>query len=216
MKRSAWVLLVLSVFITVSLHAEEPWNLVKDSDGIKVYSRPVPGSDAKEFKGIAEVNAPLEVIREVFRDIPSFPKWYGFCKEIKLLKQDSQDVRVIYFVLETLGPVKDRDFVVNTKVELDSQAGKLFITMNALKEDLVPRLDKYVRMTDIKGRYEMTRTADDKAEVVYIVKADPAGSIPAFISNIMQKDQPFLSLKGLREMVRKDIYYQKAGITRNK
>jgi hypothetical protein len=50
--------------------------------------------------------------------------------------------------------------------------------------------------------------------VIYTVKADPAGYIPAFISNVMQKDQPFLTLKGLREMVKKDEYYRKAGLTR--
>jgi hypothetical protein len=52
--------------------------------------------------------------------------------------------------------------------------------------------------------------------VVYIAKADPAGYIPAFVSNILQKDQPFLTLKGLRGMVKKDEYYERAGFARKK
>jgi len=214
MKRWAWMFLALTWFSAMALHAEEPWKLVKDSEGIKVYTRPVPGSAANEFKGIAEVNAPLEVIREVFRDVASFPRWYGFCKEIKLLKHDTENHRVVYFVLKTLGPVKDRDFIVDVNDELDVRAGRFFITMNAVKEDLVPRQDRYVRMTDVAGTYDMTRLDSLRSEVVYTVRADPAGHIPAFISNLMQKDQPYLSLKGLREMVRKDEYYRKAGVAR--
>lgn len=216
MKIYQWCIIVFLLVFASGLQAEEQWKLAKDADGIKVYTRPVPGSAANEFKGVTDVDAPMEVIVEVFKDIPSYTQWYGFCKEIKLIKQDSETHRVIYFVLKTMGPVKDRDFIVDTVENFDRQAGKDTITLNAVKEDLVPRKGKYVRMTDVSGSYIMTRIDQDRTHVVYTVKADPAGYIPAFVSNIMQKDQPFLTLKGLREMVKKDEYYQKAGLTRKK
>jgi hypothetical protein len=214
MKKCMWIIVAFLFVFATGLHAEEPWKLAKEDDGINVYTRPVPGSAANEFKGIADIDAPIEVIHEVFKDIPSFTQWYGFCKEIKQLQQDSENHRVIYFVLKTTGPVKDRDMVVDTLDNFDRQAGRLTVVMTGVKEDIVPRQDKYVRMTDINGTYLITRTDPDKTHVIYTVKADPAGYIPAFISNILQKDQPFLTLKGLREMVKKDVYYQKAGIAR--
>ncbi len=214
--RSAWIAVVLTGFFVGILHAEEPWTLAKDAEGIKVFTRSVPGSAANEFKGIAEIDAPIEVIVEVFKDIPSFTQWYGFCKEIKLLKHDTENHRVMYFVLKTMGPVKDRDLVMEAFDKFDKQAGKNTIAIKALKEELVPIQDKYVRMTDLNATYSMDRIDQDKTHVVYTVKADPAGYIPAFISNIIQKDQPFLTLKGLREMVKKEMYYQKAGIVRKK
>jgi hypothetical protein len=216
MMRSAWIVVVLTGFFAGILHAEEPWTLAKEAEGIKVFTRSVPGSAANEFKGIAEIDAPIEVIVEVFKDIPSFTQWYGFCKEIKLLKHDTENHRVMYFVLKTMGPVKDRDLVMEAFDKFDKQAGKNTIAIKALKEELVPIQDKYVRMTDLNATYSMDRIDQDKTHVVYTVKADPAGYIPAFISNIIQKDQPFLTLKGLREMVKKDVYYQKAGIVRKK
>ncbi len=214
--RSAWIAFVLTCFFVGILHAEEPWTLAKEAEGIKVFTRSVPGSAANEFKGIADIDAPIEVIVEVFKDIPSFTQWYGFCKEIKLLKHDTENHRVMYFVLKTMGPVKDRDLVMEAFDKFDRQAGKNTIAIKALKEELVPIQDKYVRMTDLNATYSMDRIDQDKTHVVYTVKADPAGYIPAFISNIIQKDQPFLTLKGLREMVKKDVYYQKAGIVRKK
>jgi hypothetical protein len=216
MRRVVWIAVVMTALFTVILHAEEPWKLAKEAEGVKVFTRSVPGSAANEFKGIAEIDAPIEVIREVFEDIPSFTQWYGFCKEIKLLKHDPENHRVMYFVLKTMGPVKDRDFVMEAFDKFDKQSGKYTIAINALKEELVPIQDKYVRMTDLNATYSMNRIDQGRTHVVYTVKADPAGYIPAFIANIIQKDQPFLTLKGLKEMVKKDIYYQKAGIVRKK
>jgi hypothetical protein len=198
------------------LQAEEQWKLAKEADGIKVYTRPVPGSAANEFKGVADIDAPMKVIVEIFKDIPSFTQWYGFCKEIRLLKQDSENHRIIYFVLKTMGPVKDRDIVMDTVDKIEIPEGRATITLNALTEDIVPRQSKYVRMTDVSGSYSMTKIDQDRTQVIYTVKADPAGYIPAFVSNILQKDQPYLTLKGLREMAKKDEYYQKAGLARKK
>lgn len=214
MKKCQWMVIVLFMILTGQVHAEENWTLAKEADGIKVYTRPVPGSAANEFRGIADIEAPLEVIVEIFKDIPSYTQWYGFCKEIKLLKQDTENHRVIYFVLKTMGPVKDRDFIVDTVENHDRQAGRDVVVLNAVKEDLVPRKSRYVRMTDVSGSYVMTRVDHNRTHIVYTVKADPAGYIPAFVSNVMQKDQPYLTLKGLREMAGKDEYYQKAGMVR--
>lgn len=214
MKKSV-LIVVMALFAAVScLHADEPWKLAKDAENIKVYTRAVPGSDANEFKGVADIEAPMEVIIEVFKDIPSFPQWYGFCKEIKLLKQDSEHHRIIYFVLETTGPVKDRDMVIDTKESTDLKAGTSVLTMTAFTEDYVPRTSTYVRMTDMTGTCVLTRVDRQTTSVVYTVKADPAGYIPAFISNMLQKEQPFLTLKGLRRMVKRDVYWEKAGIAR--
>lgn len=214
MKRHILSVCAIVLALTAGVGAEEPWKLAKDADDIRVYTREVPGSDANEFKGVADVDAPLEVILEVFKDIPSFPRWYGFCKEIRLLKQDSENHRIIYFVLETTGPVKDRDMVIDTRDSKDLQAGRALITMTAFKEDYVPRTSAYVRMTDMTGSAVLTRVDQDTTHVVYTVRADPAGYIPSFISNMLQKEQPYLTLKGLRGMVRKDVYWDRAGIAK--
>jgi hypothetical protein len=153
---------------------------------------------------------------EVFKDIPSYPGWYGFCKEINLIKEHTENHRIIYFVLKTMGPVMDRDMVIEAISKFDKQAGTAFITTTALQEPIVPLQKQYVRMTDVQGTFSMKTTGQDRTEVVYIAKADPAGYIPAFVSNILQKDQPFLTLKGLREMVTKDEYYERAGFVRKK
>jgi len=212
MKKYLWTILVLLCTFSSVSYAQEPWKLVKEADGIEVYIRSVPGSAIAEFKGVGDVDAPVEVVGEIFKDIPSYTQWYGFCKEIKLLKQDSEYHRLIYFVLKTLGPVKDRDFIVDTNYSVDRQTGKLSIALHAIREEIVPRKSKYVRMTDLNGYFEIRSIDKNKTHVTYMIKADPAGYIPTFFLNSIQKYQPYLTIKGLREMVKREVYYKRAGV----
>lgn len=190
---------------------EEGWKSAKQGEGIHVYTRPVPGSDFKEFMGITDVNAPMEVILEVFKDIPSFPQWFGFCRDIRVLKDLSEEHKLIYFILATPWPVKDRDMIVDAVFDDRKQEGKVIVTLNAIKNNLVPIQDKYWRMTHLIGKCTLTRIDDKTTHVVYMINSDPGGNIPKAISNILAKDQPYLTLKGLKEMVKKDSYYEKAG-----
>jgi len=207
-------LLIFIFLVSSPVLAEEPWTLQKDVDGIKVYSRPVPNAGYREFKGIGDVKAPLEVVSKVYEDIPSYPTWYGFCKETKVLRHDTPDTWQVYIVIKTPGPVKDRDVIAN--VSRVRKPDRIDITLNSVKEDLLPNNGRYVRMTEMSGTIILTKTGEDTTNVVYSMKPNPAGYIPGWISNIVQKDQPYLTIKGLREMVTKDTYYEQAGIPRKK
>jgi hypothetical protein len=212
------LLLVLFVF-TLPAFADEPgqgWKLAKEGDGIQVFTRPVVDSDNDEFLGITDVEAPIKVILEVYRDIPSFPQWFGFCRDIELFRRDTATHEIIYFVLATPWPVSDRDMVIDVVYSVDLEGGESRIFMNALKEDLVPQQDKYVRMTKLIGECVLTRIDEDTTHVTYTVNSDPAGYIPAAISNMLSKNQPYDTLKGLKKMVRDDKYYELAGMPRKK
>jgi hypothetical protein len=214
MKRYLGFFMVFLFAASLLSAAEEPWKLVKDADGIKVYSRPVPGTGYKEFRGVGDVKANLEVISKVFEDIPSFPQWFGFCLESKQLKHDTPDTWQVYIVIHTPGPVSNRDVVAD--VVRDKKPDRISLVLNAVKQDLMPSGGKYVRMTEMSGTIIMTRTGEDTTNLVYTMKPNPAGYIPGWISNIVQKDQPFKTIQGMREMVKKDIYYEQAGIPRKK
>lgn len=215
MRRYAWfVVLALFVAAGPSFAADpgEGWKPAKQGDGIQVYTRPVADSASDEFLGITNVDAPMKVILEVFRDIASFPQWFGFCRDIRLLKSLSDTHEVVYFILATPWPVSDRDMVIDVVFDVRDGEGKAEISLNALQEDLVPVQDQYVRMIRLIGKATLTRIDEKTTHVTYTVNSDPAGYIPAAISNILAKDQPYLTLKGLKEMVKLDKYYELAGI----
>lgn len=217
MKRIVLTLLLVLFVFAIPAFADEPgqgWKLAKKGDGIEVFTRPVADSDNDEFLGITDVEAPVKVILEVFKDTASFPEWFGFCRDIELFRRDTATREIIYFVLATPWPVSDRDMVIDVEYSIDLENGKAVIFMNALKEDLVPRQDKYVRMTKLVGQSVLTRIDENTTHVTYTVNSDPAGYIPAAISNMLSKNQPYDTLKGLKKMVKNDKYYELAGVPR--
>jgi hypothetical protein len=194
---------------------DEGWTLSKDSDGIKVYTRPIQGSPMSEFMGEGDVDAPLEVMQQVFLDFPSYTEWYGMCKEFRKVKDipDKPNHYWVYYVLKSPWPVADRDMVLD--IDTDEIPGKVVLNINALKDSgIVPLNSKCVRMTHLVGRTTMTKVNDRKSHIVMQVNSDPAGSVPIRLAQMVAKDQPFKTIQGLREMVKKDIYYQKAGKTK--
>lgn len=209
-------LMFLCIFLTAPYAfagpLEEGWKNAKQGEGITVYTKPVPGSDFKEFMGITDVDAPMEVLLALFKDIPSFPQWFGFCRDIRVEKDISDAHKLVYFILATPWPVKDRDMIIDVKFDVHQGQGRAVITMNALKDELVPVQSKYVRMTHLIGKCTLTRIDADTTHVVYMVDSDPGGNIPVSVNNMLAKDQPFLTLKGMKEMGKKDVYYEKAGM----
>ena len=208
-----------AVFLMASMpaFAQDPgdgWKPAKQGDGIQVYTRPAKDSATDEFLGIADVEAPMKVIHEVFKDIPSFPKWYGFCRDIRLFKSISEKHEIVYFVLATPWPVKDRDMLIDVVFDNREDEGKTVISMNAVQDESVPVQDNYVRMTKLVGQAVLTRIDENTTHVTYTVNSDPAGYIPAAISNMLSKNQPYDTLKGLKMMVKDDKYYEFAGIKR--
>ena len=217
MKRLGWGFVFVFFLIPLPAFAQDPgdgWEPAKEGNGIQVFTRPAKDSENNEFLGITDVEAPMKVILEVFKDIPSFPQWFGFCRDIRLFKSISDTHEIVYFILATPWPVSDRDMLIDVVFDIGEDQDKTIISMNAVKDELIPIQDEYVRMTKLIGQCSLTRIDENTTHVIYTINSDPAGYIPAAISNMLSKNQPYDTLKGLKMMVKDDKYYELAGVVR--
>jgi len=214
MKKIFLTIATLLFTYNTNSHAEESWKLAKEAEGIKVYTFELPGSPVKSFKGICDIDAPMEVILEVLADIESFPKWFPNCKEYKYIKKDNKDNMVLYMVIKCGWPAADRDVVFFSMHTDAPERGEHLINLIFIKDSdsIVPRNKEYVRMADFGGGYVLKKINKDKTNVSFTSKVDLGGNIPVALVNMLAVDTPFKSLQGLRVMSQKDEYYQKAGI----
>ena len=83
-------LLGLLWLLPVSVAAEE-WELRTEEDGIRVSTRPVPGSGIAAFRGEARVEAPVEAVLEVLMDADRHPEWFPDCPTARVLSPDFLD-----------------------------------------------------------------------------------------------------------------------------
>ncbi|HNR88010.1 MAG TPA: START domain-containing protein [Spirochaetota bacterium] len=201
-------LAVAGIVAASPLAASGKWKVVKQSDGITISTRPVEGSPVDEFRGVTTINARIEVIGEVLRDVPANVEWMADCKEARVISRKDKDNLVIYFVQGAPGPVSNRDFIVRVNTTKNYDKGVVIVNLKAIAEPLVPVNPKYIRITDLTGQYILQYIDRERTKVIYTVRANPGGSLPTWIANYASKDTPFKTLAGLRRQSAKAKYVE--------
>src|SRR5882757_2658861 len=92
MKTIAVTLLVM----TGAAHAEKPWELVSNKNGIVVDRRPVEGTKLKEFRGRGTIDAPLASLLAVFNDIDRATEWMDSCRSASLVEDRGDRLKIVY------------------------------------------------------------------------------------------------------------------------
>ncbi|MBN1364747.1 MAG: hypothetical protein JW976_08085 [Syntrophaceae bacterium] len=72
---AAIVFLFCSLFWVASINAANGWTKVKESSGIKLYERPVTGTDLEEYMVVTTMDAKMEVIGDALRDVAQYTQW---------------------------------------------------------------------------------------------------------------------------------------------
>lgn len=190
------------------LEAQSSWRLVRDGEGIRVFTRDVAGSDMDEFRAVTVLPARIEVVSEIMRDGTAYVKWMADCIEARIVKSAGPDTLYIYHATNAPWPVADRDVVVMTRVERDYSRGVFTAHLDSIDNGLVPRRPDRVRMTKLRGRFELRVIDRERTGITYTVLADPAGSIPASVTNFFARNNPHTTLRGLGRMVKLDKYVE--------
>lgn len=199
---------------TTAHAAETDWELVKDKQGIQVYTRNVEGSPIKAFRGEIEIDTDLNRVLGVLDDAPGFVEWMHNCRQsIELSREDYLD-RLQYMAIDFPWPTDDRDMIVRNRISYDLDNQHVRIALLAVaEEELQPGIQSRVpagkgrrRVSDMVGFFDLKGLAGERTKVVYQLHLDPAGAVPAGIVNAMIVDNPFGSLKGLRAQAKLDKY----------
>ncbi len=182
---------------------EPPWQLRKDRDGIKVYSRPVRGSNYHAFKGIVELQASQASSLALLNDTDACASWLHRCKSSAVLNQTSQFEKYVYQVTRLPFPAVSRDAIFRATV---LQLNDKIIEVKLLSEPEYIGHTDYVRIIDANGSYYLENLDSGMLRFTWVQYVDPAGVLPAFMVNSLLTDIPFNSLKNFRSLVRKEKY----------
>lgn len=188
--------LLFTLSISQNILADTDWELAKDAEGIKVYTREVNGWDIEEFKVISVFNVKRYLIYNAIIDVVKYPDWYPDIIESEVCKKVSDTEFYCYSKLDIPWPSTDRDGECHIKVKHNKEEKTTLIEMNVC-EKYKSKQEGYVRMTKGKGFWKLTSKGDGTV-VHYQYLSDPGGSIPAWIINMFIVDNPFNTVKALK------------------
>lgn len=209
MKYFALLLACALQFSAFTLFASENWDLKKDRDGIQIYTRKVEGSPFKQVRGVMRINARLSSLVALIRDAKACPDWADRCGESWVHEKISDTEEYVYTLNNLPWPVSDRDVLAH--VRWSQSPDNLAVTMlSSATEGLLEKNKGIVRLTEANAQWIFTPLPSGEVEVVTLAHINPAGPLPAWVTNLLLVDAPFNTLTKLRETV-KDEKYLNAG-----
>ena len=119
---------------TVILAAQNNWELRKDEDNIKVYTKEVKGYSIKASKVTSVLETTLSQLVAVLMDAENFYKVIPTSKSSKLLKKTSDNKRIYYVSTKAPWPVTDRDGVYAMNFSQDSKTKVVTVVVENLAD----------------------------------------------------------------------------------
>lgn len=192
---------------------EQSWELSLEENGIAVYTKPAENSVFDEFKGVVVIDANIDVLEMVLRDIPSFPIWMSGCKESPIVEEIDYNNYIFYFVQGLPWPLTDRDTAMKAKAEFDRKSGFYSVFFHSINDPRVPLKDGRVRMK-MEGGFTLNRMDNEHTTVTFFIKANPGGSIPGIIANIFSREIPYETLLSMKSIAHQEKYINSAAAHR--
>jgi len=191
-----WLSFLLSSF------PDNSWDLKKDADGIKVYTRKISTSDFKELRCQFRVEASLSAIVNLLTDVDHFPDWIYKCIEANEIRKVNPVEGYSYQLFDAPWPLDDRDIVTFGKV-LQDQKTKVVTVSSVVNTTLFPEKKGIVRIKKFHSKYTLTPSGNGWVEVDYEMGSEPGGIVPAWLVNLVAVKGPFETHKRLIELLEK-------------
>lgn len=179
------------------------WELVGTKDDIVTYRREVAGSPVIAIRGEGIVEASILRVASVLLDTARLPQWMDRLAEARRIRAMSARHYVEYDRATTPFPLTDRDFVVETWVEIDAAKKQMLLKARSVTDASAP-VTGLVRGEVLSSTFTLVPLDHGRrTRVVAEVHTDPKGSLPKWLVNLVQKSWAHTTIMGLRAQVRK-------------
>jgi hypothetical protein len=179
---------------------ETPWQETKNAEGIQVFSRHLPDDPVVQVKAVTVIDAAITRIVDVLDNHAEHPKWVPYLKESRVLQSFSATEKLIYNHFDAPWPATDRDYVYRVHFSQNGE-GVITYTMKSEETALMPEQPGIVRAQLLEGIYTLVPTSETQTKVEFSFYADPRGHLPGWLEHIVQRNFPYNSLRGLRELM---------------
>ena len=177
----------------------------RETDGLNVYLRDAANSDIKEIKIETTLDASLDAVVSVLKDVPVYSEWIYKCLEARRLEASTNESSLYYCKLDFPWPMSDRDFVAKSQLRQDPNSRTVYIDVKGLT-DYKPAKAGIVRITDLSIHYELVPLSAKRVQMTYRLHSDPGGSIPAWLVNLVVDNGPTNTVKGMRKKLTEAKY----------
>lgn len=204
-RKTAFIIITLLCCLRISGFGQDGWELKKEEEGLKVYTKAYPDSKFKAIRVDLDLQATLSQIVALLMDVNTGAEWVYATKTSVLLKQVSPSELVYYSEIKLPWPMSNRDFIAQLKVTQDVKT-KIVTIDGPVVPDYVPVKEGIVRVKRSVGKWVITPEGPHRVKIVYTLRMDPGGDLPAWLFNLFVTKGPTESFRNLQEQLKKPVY----------
>lgn len=191
--------LLQHLFLPVNLIGQ-PWDFVKERDGIKIYTRNEENTALKSFMGEVDLHVSMEKISSMIGSIESFDWWADDISEIKILGYEKEKFIRYYLIYDVQWPFTDRDLCVESLITNDPLTGKRVVRATPLF-GVIPERPDLVRIKNYWQEWTMEPAGNGMIHLTLEGSVDPGGIIPDWLINMVITDTPMNIIRKVRKQV---------------
>jgi len=201
------LILLIAHFIWMDAGSNE-WKLVKDENGIKIWTIKTPGNKLLKTKANFQIQSTLGGIIKLIEDTTSWAD-LGMDKN-KIVIMDTIHTPGYYsgymgYKQEMPFPLKDREIITLMQRFQNPVTKTIEINVLAAPNKLPPSKD-FVRIEHMHNSYTFTPVADGIVEIDFNNEFDLGGSIPYFIKNLGASSLLYTMMFDLKNKMSMDKY----------
>jgi hypothetical protein len=193
--KTEYLLFTFAMLPAIAL-SQDSWELVKDSDGVKIYTRLEAGSPYKSFKAITVTSATGDEIVEILKDVNGYASWFAYTEKVELLENGSHE-KYMYMETRFPWPFNNEDMIF--KMTFVTEANAITKVTLAGVPGYRPPVNGITRMKGANG-YILLNPAGTKTEITYYMHSELGGDIPVGIANRFIHNLPYQTLRNLRKI----------------
>jgi hypothetical protein len=182
--------------------AAQDWELKKNKEGVKVFTKTNPNSPFDLLKAECEINVGINQMLTLIYDVSRHTEWvYNSVQSVLIKKNSTYDI-IYYGETYAPWPVSNRDLVIHLSAFTDSITGICNIT--AVSEpELKPLVKGKIRIPRSVSRWKLIPINKQTTRVIYTLDIDPGGSLPAWLVNYASIEGPYLSFLKMKALLLK-------------
>lgn len=190
-----WILYICLLFFGF-LQAQE-WQLQKNSDHIKVYTRQLDSTQFNEYKAVLTAKTTPEKALKVICDGDRLWEWNHKTAASEKVLSYNDSTFVIWMLNDLPWPLRDRENLSLIKVS-EPQPGNYFVDISPADNSIRNTPEDVIRTTRFKGHWKIRALRNGMVEVTQQLYGDPNGIIPAWLLNSIITNVPFHSFENLK------------------
>jgi len=180
------------------------WELTRDEDGVKIYTKKIPGDPLLKVRGIGKIRSKLAGIFKLMRDAESCVD--AGCYDASVLETiDFPHIVYYKFTYPLFFPFEDREYIVVSEFIQDPVTKEINVDYVA-RPNKIPADDCCVRITHMDNKWRFTPLENGDVEVEFELDTSSGGNFPDFVISMGAPGLVHWAIQDFQRILDKEKY----------